>query len=120
MKTTRPKTWDRASPNDHRVPFPMATDKVSSRRLRFSWDSRSPSCASGGSRRPDIGLGGPLCPTGTTIVAIVLQLIALFRSLRLEDNSASEYQKTVRWFIGSAVALLLGLLSAVVEFSTDD
>jgi hypothetical protein len=58
--------------------------------------------------------------TGTSIVAIVLQLIALFRSLRLEDNSASEYQKTVRWFIGSAVALLLGLLSAVVEFSADD
>jgi hypothetical protein len=50
-------------------------------------------------------------------VAIVLQLVALFRSLRLEDQDVIEYQKTVRWFISSAIALLLGLAFAVVEFS---
>ena len=55
--------------------------------------------------------------TGTSIVAIVLQLVALFRSLRLEDQDVIEYRKTVRWFIGSAILLLLGLSFAVVEFS---
>jgi hypothetical protein len=58
-----------------------------------------------------------LVSTGTSIVAVVLQLIALFRSLRLEDQDEREYRKTVRWFIASAIALLLGLLFAVVEFS---
>ncbi|MET0918776.1 MAG: hypothetical protein ABWY07_10195 [Burkholderiales bacterium] len=58
--------------------------------------------------------------TGTTMAAIVLQLIALFRSLRLEDQDAIEYQRTVRWFIGSAIALLLGLIFSVVEFALLD
>jgi heme O synthase-like polyprenyltransferase len=53
--------------------------------------------------------------TGTSIVAVVLQLVALFRSLRLEDQVTTEYQKTVRWFISSAIALLLGLSLAVIE-----
>jgi hypothetical protein len=43
--------------------------------------------------------------------------VALFRSLRLEDENAVEYRKTVVWFIASAVALVLGLLFAVVELS---
>ncbi len=55
--------------------------------------------------------------TGTLVVAVGLQIFALFRSLQLEDDEAREYRKTVAWFIASAVALLLGLLLAVVEFS---
>jgi len=55
--------------------------------------------------------------TGVSILAIVLQLVALFRSLQVEDRSVIEYRKTVRWFICSAIALLLGLLLALVEFS---
>jgi hypothetical protein len=55
--------------------------------------------------------------TGTLVIAVGLQIIALFRSLRLEDDDENEYRKTVMWFIASAVALLLGLLFAVVEFS---
>jgi hypothetical protein len=55
--------------------------------------------------------------TGTLVVAVGLQIMALFRSLRLEDDDEHEYRKTVMWFIASAVALLLGLLFAVVEFS---
>jgi hypothetical protein len=55
--------------------------------------------------------------TGTSLVAIVLQLVALFRSLRIEDQEECEYRKTVRWFIASAIALLLGLLFAVLEFA---
>jgi hypothetical protein len=55
--------------------------------------------------------------TFTVLVAVVLQMVALFRSLRLEDDKPVEYRKTVVWFIASAVALALGLLFAVVEFS---
>jgi NO-binding membrane sensor protein with MHYT domain len=55
--------------------------------------------------------------TAAVVVAIVLQVIALFRSLRLEDDEEREYRKTVRWFIASVAALVLGLLFAVVEFA---
>jgi hypothetical protein len=55
--------------------------------------------------------------TAGVLAAIVFQLIALFRSLRLEDDDPMEYRKTVAWFFASAVALVLGLLFAVVEFS---
>ena len=54
---------------------------------------------------------------GTFVVAIVMQIIALFRSLRLEDDNQQEYRKTVRWFIASAVVLLVGLLIAVAVYA---
>jgi hypothetical protein len=60
---------------------------------------------------------GSIVATVTLVVAVVLQIFALFRSLRLEDDARSEYRKTVRWFIASAVVLLAGLLLAVVVFS---
>ena len=47
--------------------------------------------------------------------AIVLQIVALFRSLRLEDDVPNEYRRTVRFFIASAVMLLLGLLLAALD-----
>lgn len=49
------------------------------------------------------------------IAAVTLQIFALFRSLRVEDDEVSEYRKTVRWFLASAVALLVGLLIAIVD-----
>jgi hypothetical protein len=55
--------------------------------------------------------------TGALAAAIVFQIIALFRALRLEDDAEDEYRKTVKWFIASAIALALGLLFAVVEFA---
>jgi len=55
--------------------------------------------------------------TGISVVAVVLQLVALFRSLRPEDDAESEYRKTVVWFIASAAVLLVGLLLALVEAS---
>jgi uncharacterized membrane protein YidH (DUF202 family) len=53
----------------------------------------------------------------TLVAAVVLQIVALFRSLRLEDDDREEYRKTVMWFVASAVVLLVGLLIAVVVFS---
>jgi len=55
--------------------------------------------------------------TGALAAAVLLQVISLFRALRLEDDDPAEYRKTVRWFIASAVALVLGLMLAFVEFS---
>jgi 4-amino-4-deoxy-L-arabinose transferase-like glycosyltransferase len=51
------------------------------------------------------------------LTAIALQLIALFRSLRLEDDDPVEYRRTVVWFLVSALALVLGLLIAAFELS---
>ena len=54
---------------------------------------------------------------GTIVVAVLLQIIALIRSLRLEDEDPAEYRKTVTWFATSAVALLIGLLVATFVFA---
>src|SRR5262245_42064220 len=54
---------------------------------------------------------------GTIVVAVVLQIVALVRSLRLEDENPNEYRKTVKWFGTSAIALLVGLLVATVAFA---
>lgn len=58
---------------------------------------------------------GSLISTLTLIVAVVLQIVALFRSLRIEDDDEREYRKTVRWFIASAAIMLLALLLTMVE-----
>ncbi|MGE6915469.1 hypothetical protein [Achromobacter kerstersii] len=49
------------------------------------------------------------------LLAILLQIIALYRALRVEDEAEDEYRKTVRWFISSAMLLLLGLTAALWE-----
>jgi hypothetical protein len=49
--------------------------------------------------------------------AVVLQIVALVRSLRIEDDNPVEYRRTVKWFTSSAVVLLIGLLLAAVVFS---
>jgi hypothetical protein len=55
---------------------------------------------------------------GTMVIAVLLQIVALVRSLRLEDDDPNEYRKTVMWFTTSAVVLLLGLLFATVVFAS--
>ena len=52
--------------------------------------------------------------TLTLAVAVLLQIVALVRSLRLEDDHPTEYRKTIKWFTSSAVVLLVGLLLAAV------
>lgn len=54
---------------------------------------------------------------GTMVIAVLLQIVALVRSLRLEDDDPKEYRKTVAWFTTSAVVLLIGLLFATVVFA---
>jgi hypothetical protein len=46
-----------------------------------------------------------------------MQIITLFRSLRIADDDEIEYGKTVRWFIASVFVLFVAALIAVVVFS---
>jgi hypothetical protein len=58
-------------------------------------------------------------PTVALVVAIVLQIVALFRSLLVKDDDEAEYRKTVIWFVASAVVLLVGLLIAMVVYAVE-
>ncbi|HEV8501728.1 MAG TPA: hypothetical protein VGR63_09115 [Casimicrobiaceae bacterium] len=49
------------------------------------------------------------------VCAIVLQLVALIRALRPEDDDVRQYRTTVRWFVASAVTLVMGLVVALIE-----
>ena len=55
-------------------------------------------------------------PATTLGIAVILQIIALFRALDVADDDEHEYRKTVRWFIASAVILLAGMILALIEF----
>ena len=46
---------------------------------------------------------------GILIVAVVMQIISLFRSLRIADDDEIEYGKTVGWFVASAVVLFIAV-----------
>jgi hypothetical protein len=50
-------------------------------------------------------------------LALLLQVIALFRSLRLKDDHVAEYRITVRWFVASAVLLIATLFAAAMEYA---
>jgi len=56
-----------------------------------------------------------LIAAAALVLAIGLQIVALFRSLRIEDDEVGEYRKTVRWFLASAVILLAGVLGAMID-----
>jgi len=49
--------------------------------------------------------------------AIVLELMALWRSLQPEDEIPSEYRVTLRWFLVSISTLLLSLIIAAFSYA---
>ena len=55
-------------------------------------------------------------PATTLVIAVMLEIIALFRALNVADDDEHEYRKTVKWFIASAMVLLVGMILALVEF----
>jgi hypothetical protein len=61
-----------------------------------------------------------LLPAAALVAAVSMQIVALFRSLRVEDDEVDEYRKTVRWFVASALALLIGLIGAMIDASIGD
>jgi hypothetical protein len=50
-------------------------------------------------------------------LAIVLQLVALWRSLQVKDDDETEYAKTLRWFLLSAIVLLTSLALSALSFT---
>jgi 4-amino-4-deoxy-L-arabinose transferase-like glycosyltransferase len=55
--------------------------------------------------------------TAGLTVALVLQIVALVRSLRIEDDEVSEYRITVRWFVASVVTLGVALVGTAVVYA---
>jgi hypothetical protein len=55
--------------------------------------------------------------TFAVAIAVLMQIVALVRSLRLEDDQASEYRITVRCFTWSTGMLVFGLLLAAIVFA---
>ncbi|MGH8190576.1 MAG: hypothetical protein ACREP2_03935 [Rhodanobacteraceae bacterium] len=54
----------------------------------------------------------PLC---LMALSVLLQLVALFRALRLEDARAPVYRVTVRWFATAVAVMVIGVLLAAFE-----
>jgi hypothetical protein len=51
------------------------------------------------------------------LLAIVFELVTLWRSLQLKDNDVAEYNVTLRWFLVSAIVLLISLTMAALSYS---
>jgi len=51
--------------------------------------------------------------------AVLLQLVALFRALRLEDVQPAVYRVTVRWFVVAVSVRVIGVLLAAFEIALD-
>jgi heme A synthase len=50
-------------------------------------------------------------------LAVILELVALWRSLRPEDDDEPEYRITLRWFVAGIGMLLVSLLLAALTAS---
>jgi hypothetical protein len=50
-------------------------------------------------------------------LALVLEIVALWRSLQVKDDDEFEYGITLRWFIAATLVLLLSLLISVVAYN---
>lgn len=56
-----------------------------------------------------------VCSACVMAVSVLLQLTALFRSLRLEDVQPAVYRVTVRWFVVAVAVMMVGVLMAAFE-----
>ena len=50
-------------------------------------------------------------------ISIVGQVVTLWRSLQIEDDEPAEYRKTLRWFLGSTIVLLIGVALSALSYS---
>ena len=50
-------------------------------------------------------------------LSISLQLLALWRSLQLKDDEPREYNKTLRWFLTSAIVLMGALVCSFLSYT---
>ena len=50
-------------------------------------------------------------------IAIVLQMVALWRSLQVKDDDELEYAITLRWLLGAIPLLLASLLISAIDYN---
>ena len=50
-------------------------------------------------------------------LAIVLEVVTLWRALQVKDNDETEYGRTLRWLLWSTVVLLTSLALSALSFS---
>jgi hypothetical protein len=53
---------------------------------------------------------------GIAALAVLFQMVALWRSLQLEDDNVTEYKKTLRWFLWSAILLMISLACSYLSY----
>jgi hypothetical protein len=49
-------------------------------------------------------------------VSVALQFVALWRALQVADDNVHEYNKTLRWFLSAAIALVVSLTFAELAY----
>jgi hypothetical protein len=52
-----------------------------------------------------------------TGVATLGLCVTLWRSVQVEDDDVPVYKKTLRWFLGSTILLLMGVLLSALSYS---
>jgi hypothetical protein len=67
-------------------------------------------------------LPGEWTPSGVVaatllLVAIVLELVTLWRALQLKDERVAEYKVTLRYFLASIIVLLSSLVLAALSYA---
>jgi membrane-associated phospholipid phosphatase len=67
-------------------------------------------------------LPGEWTPSGTVaavllLIAIMLELAALWRALQLKDERVAEYRVTLRYFLASIIVLLSSLVLAALSYA---
>ena len=70
-----------------------------------------------GFEAPDAWHWYSIFPIGPMAVSVLLQLVALFRALRLEDVQPAVYRVTVRWFVVAVAGMVVGVLLAAFEIA---
>jgi hypothetical protein len=53
-------------------------------------------------------------PAGVVAAGIIVQLVALYRSLTLQDDEPSRFAATVRYFFGGIVVVVVGVVVATI------
>jgi hypothetical protein len=57
-----------------------------------------------------------ICAAVLMLLSIVLQLVALWRSLQVADDAEPVYRRTLQWFLCGIVSALLGIVIASLAF----
>ena len=57
-----------------------------------------------------------ICAAVLMLLSIVLQLVALWRSLQVADDAEPVYRRTLQWFLCGIVSALLGVVIASLAY----